>query len=155
MKFRIERATARDLSLMQRLFYQTVTIYGAKIFTKAESKEYSKLARNKDYWKTKFVSDFVYNAKLNGEIIGSFLLNRDGTIDYIFVHQNYQGHGIAMELYKTLETVAKESGIEKLTTKINTITKPFFEKKGFTIIENVIKSKNGKEIIVQTGIKNI
>ncbi len=94
MKFRIERATTLDLSLMQRLFYQTVTIYGSKIFTKSEIKEYSKLARNKEYWKKKFVTDYIYNAKLNGEIIGSFLLNRDGTIDYIFVHQNYQGRGM-------------------------------------------------------------
>ncbi len=60
-----------------------------------------------------------------------------------------------MELYKTLEKVAKESGIQTLTTKINAITKPFFEKKGFTILENIVKSKNGKEIIVHTGIKNI
>lgn len=155
MKFRIERASASDLPLMQRLFYQTVAIYGSKIFTKSEIKEYSKLARNNAYWKKKFISDFVYNAKLNGEIIGSFLLNKDGTIDYIFVHQNYQGHGIAMDLYETLEKVAKDFKIKILKTKVNKITKTFFEKKGYTIVKNVKKSNDGKEVIVYTGVKDI
>ncbi len=155
MKFRIERASDQDLPLMQRLFYQTVTIYGSKIFTKSEINEYSKLARNKNYWKNKFRSDFVYNAKLNGEVIGSFLLNRDGTIDYLFVHQNYQGHGIAMDLYETLEKVALDADIKRLTTKINKITQPFFEKKGFTIIEDIVLSENGNERVILIGVKNI
>ncbi|KAA1245758.1 GNAT family N-acetyltransferase [Aquimarina sp. RZ0] len=155
MKYQISRATDSDLPLMQRLFYQTVTIYGSKIFTKSEVKIYSRLATDKKYWKQKFISDFVYNAKLNGEIVGSFLLNNDGTIDYIFVHQNYQGRGIARKLYETIEQVAKESGIDTLTTKVNTITRSFFEKHGFKIIENVKKIAGGGEEIVYSGVKKL
>ncbi len=154
MKYKITIATDEDLVLMQRFFYQTVTIYGSLIFTKEEIVRYSKLAANKRYWKQKFANDFVYNAKLNGEIIGSFLLNRDGAIGYIFVHQDYQRKGIAMELYKTLEEVAIDSGIHVLQAEINMATKTFFEKNGFTVFKNGEPSKK-EEIIRYKGIKNI
>ncbi len=155
MNYQISKATNNDLPLMQRLFYQTVTIYGSKIFTKEEVKIFSRLALDNDHWRKKFVSDFVYNAKLNGEIIGSFSLSKLGEIEYVFVHQNYQGRGIAKKLYKTLEQVAQEAGITTLTTKINTNMKAFFNKNGFEIIKNVEKVVGGEEIVSYKGVKDI
>ncbi|MDH7444731.1 GNAT family N-acetyltransferase [Aquimarina sp. 2201CG14-23] len=155
MNYLISQAVDSDLTLMQRLFYQTVTIYGSKIFTKSEVKIYSRLAADKNYWKEKFKNDFVYNAKLNGEIIGSFLLNRDGVIEYIFVHQNYQGRGIAKKLYAVMEEVAKEHNVSTLTTQINAVTKTFFRKNGFEIIENVEKVVGGEEEVSYSGVKKL
>jgi len=155
MNYKISRATDSDLPLMQRLFYQTVTIYGSKIFTKSEVKIFSRLALDKNHWKQKFVNDFIYNAKLNGEVIGSFTLSKNGEIEYVFVHQNYQGRGIAKKLYETLERVAKEAGIDILTTSINSNTKDFFRKNGFKIIKNAEKVAGGEDIVSYDGVKNI
>ncbi|WP_299440216.1 GNAT family N-acetyltransferase [uncultured Aquimarina sp.] len=155
MNYQISRATDSDLPLMQRLFYQTVTIYGSKIFTKSEVKIFSRLALDKNHWKQKFVNDFIYNAKLNGEVIGSFTLSKSGEIEYVFVHQNYKGRGIAKKLYETLEQVAKEAGIDTLTTNINSNTKGFFEKNGFKIIKTVEKVAGGEDVISYDGVKNI
>lgn len=155
MKYQITKATDNDLSLMQRLFYQTVTTYGSKIFTKAEIKVYSRLATNKGYWLKKFANAFVYNAKLNGEIIGSFSMDTSGTIEYVFVHQRYQGQGIAKGLYATIEEVAKEANIKTLTTQINLLTRHFFEKNGFEIIKNAVKVVGGEEIVSYSGVKHI
>lgn len=155
MKYRISKATSSDLPLMQRFFYQTVTGYGSKLFTKDEIKIYAKLAINNKYWEQKFINDFVYNAKLNGEIIGSFSLSKDGFIDYIFVHQSYQGKGIAFSLYEALEKAAKESAIERLTTRVNSLTSTFFEKNGFEIIKEVKKVVGGEELVYTIGSKKI
>ncbi|WP_299257831.1 GNAT family N-acetyltransferase [uncultured Aquimarina sp.] len=154
MNYQISKATDSDLPLMQRLFYQTVTIYGSKIFTKEEVKIYSRLALDKKHWIQKFTEDFVYNAKLNGEVVGSFSLSKDGVIEYIFVHQNYQGRGIAKELYKTLERVTKEARIGILTTRINMSTKDFFKKNGFEIIKSIEKVAGGEDIVTYNGVKN-
>lgn len=153
MNYLISRATDTDLPLMQRLFYQTVTMYGSRIFTKAEVKIYSRLALDKNHWIQKFKDDFIYNAKLNGEIIGSFTLNKNGDIEYIFVHQNYQGRGIAKKLYQKLEEVAKNAGLEILTTQINPNTKAFFEKNDFKIIKNVKKVAGGDDVVSYSGVK--
>lgn len=155
MNYQISRATDSDLPLMQRLFYQTVTIYGSKIFTKEEVKIFSRLALDKKHWIQKFTEDFVYNAKLNGEVVGSFSLSKDGVIEYIFVHQNYQGRGIAKELYKTLENVSKEANIEVLTTRINMSTRDFFKKNGFEIIKSIEKVAGGEDIVTYNGVKNL
>jgi putative acetyltransferase len=155
MKCEISRATDQDLQLMQHLFYQTVITYGSLIFTKSEIKIYSRLAINKAYWKNKFNKDFVYNAKLNGEIVGSFSMDTKGNIEYIFVHMNYHGRGIASELYSTIERIAKKTNITTLTTEINILTRSFFQKKGFEIIKNVSKIVGGEEIISYSGIKHL
>ncbi len=155
MKHQISRATDIDLPLMQRLFYQTVTTYGAMLFTKTEIKIYSRLATNTLYWQKKFKKDFIYNAKLNGEIVGSFSMDAFGNIEYVFVHQNYQGHGIAKDLYETIEEVAKQSNIQTLTTQINMLTKPFFERNGFEIIKNEVEVVGGEKIISYSGVKHL
>lgn len=155
MNYLISRATDTDLPLMQRLFYQTVTMYGSKIFTKAEVKIYSRLALDKNHWIQKFKDDFIYNAKLNGEIIGSFTLNKNGDIEYIFVHQNYQGRGIAKKLYQKLEEVAKDAGVETLTTQINPNTKAFFEKNNFRVVKNIEKVAGGDDVVSYSGIKHL
>ncbi|MDY8134385.1 GNAT family N-acetyltransferase [Aquimarina sp. 2201CG5-10] len=155
MKHEISRAVDADLPLMQRLFYETVTTYGSKIFTKAEIKIYSRLATNTSYWHKKFNEDFIYNAKINGEIIGSFSMDKSGVIEYIFVHQNYLGQGIASGLYKTIEEVARTYDIKTLTTQVNLLTRSFFEKNGFTIVKNATQVVGGEDVISYSGIKNL
>ncbi len=155
MRYKITRATDNDLPFMQRLFYQTVTLYGSVLFTKEEVKIYSRLATNKVYWQKKFQKDLIYNAKLNGEIVGSFCMDPTGNIEYFFVHMNYHGKGIASQLYDTLEEVARESNIKTLTTQIHLATKAFFEKKEFEIIKNEVKVVGGNEITSYSGIKRL
>lgn len=151
----ISRATFQDLPLMQHLFYQTVITYGTKLFTKSEIKIYSQLAVNKTYWQEKFKNDFIYNAKLNGEVVGSFSMDTKGNIEYIFVHMNYHGQGIASDLYTKIEEVARDSSIKTLTTQVNEVTRPFFESKGFEITKNSVKVVGGEEIVSYGGVKHL
>lgn len=155
MQYQITRAIDSDLPLMQRLFYQTVTTYGAMLFTKAEIKIFSRLATNKIYWQKKFKNDYIYNAKMNGEILGSFSMDTNGNIEYFFVHMNYHGKGIARELYYTLEEVAKQVKIKTLTTQIHLATRVFFEKNGFTIVKNAVKVVGGDEVTSYSGVKKL
>ncbi|WP_106793092.1 GNAT family N-acetyltransferase [Aquimarina sp. Aq78] len=155
MKCQISRATDQDLPLMQHLFYQTVITYGSMVFTKSEIKIYSRLAINKVYWQKKFNKDFIYNAKLNGEIVGSFSMDSKGNIEYIFVHMNYHGRGIASELYRTIEEIAQKTNIKTLTTQVNMLTRSFFQKNGFEIIKNASKVVGGEEIISYSGVKHL
>jgi len=155
MKLNINRATKNDLPLMQRLFYLTVTSFGSTLFSKEEIKMYTRLASNKGYWEKKFKKDFIYNAKLNGEIVGSFVLTVDGNIEYFFVNVKYQGKGIASALYSVLEKVAIESNIKILTTHVNKRTRAFFEKKGYQIIENSLMVIGLGEPKSYNGIKSL
>lgn len=155
MKIEIKRAIQSDIPLMQRLFYQTVTFFGPGVFSRSEIEIYSKLSTDKEYWVKKIQEDYVYHAKLNGEILGSFALDRNGNIEYIFVHLNFHGSGIASKLYKKLEEVAIEKGIKTLSIKLNHMTLPFFEKKGFEIISKSVKVVGGEDKLYHSGVKKI
>jgi len=155
MKLLIKRATDNDLALMQRLFYQTVTSFGSIVFTKEEMKIYSRLATNKIYWHKKFNRDYIYNAKLNGEIVASFSMDTEGNIEYFFVHMLYHGRGIAKKLYTALEKVAKENNIDTLTTRIQLTTRSFYEKYGYEIVENTAQVVGGEQVKSYIGVKKI
>jgi len=155
MKLKINRATEKDFSLMQRLFYQTVTSFGPILFTKEEIRIYTRLASNTTYWHNKFKKDFIYNAKLNGEIVGSFAMSANGNIEYFFVHMKYHGRGIAKTLYSVLEKVAREENIKNLAAKVNIATKAFYEKNGYKIIENSVKVVGGEELKSYHCIKTL
>lgn len=149
----ITKAIDSDLPLMQRFFYETVTNFGSQVFTPTEVKIYSKLATNRIYWLEKFRTCHIYNAKLNGEIIGSVCMEDDGHIGYIFVHLKYQNKGIAKQLYKVVEKVCRENDIQVMTTDINMVSRSFFEKRGFAINRNAVEEVGGGEVIQLTGVK--
>ena len=149
----ITKAADSDLPLMQRFFYETVTNFGREVFTPTEIKIYSKLATNRTYWLEKFKTCHIYNAKLNGEVIGSICMDDDGNIDYIFVHLKYQNLGIAKLLYNSVEKICREKNINIITTDINMISRSFFEKRGFAINRNAVKEVGGGEVIELTGVK--
>ncbi|RZS99987.1 GNAT family N-acetyltransferase [Aquimarina brevivitae] len=155
MKCKITQAQDTDLPLMQRFFYETVTNFGSAVFTPAEIKMYSRLATNRLYWLDRFKHSHIYNAKLNGEVVGSVCMDSEGHLDFIFVHPRYQGQGIAKELYDTIEQVSIENELDVLTTEINSFTKSFFEKNGFVINKNAVKEVGGGEIIELTGVKHL
>jgi len=155
MNCQISRANFNDLHLMQRLFYQTVTSHGSKVFSKEEIKIYSRLALDKQFWREKFESEYIYNAKLNGEVIGSFAMDRMGNISYIFVHMHYHGRGIAGQLFDTILQVAKSREINYLTAQANESMLFFYRKKGFEIMENVIKAVGGEEMVNYEAVKKI
>lgn len=137
MDYRINQVSSKDLPLLQRLFYETVTIYGSQLFSKNEIRLFMKLALDKGFWKSRFAYNHIYVAKLHGEIIGSFSLSPVGTIDYIFVHKDYQDKGLATDLYKLIEELAQKNGITILSAFVSHATKDFFEKRNFKILETL------------------
>lgn len=71
-----------------------------------------------------------------GMIVGFASVNDYGYMNALFVHKNFQRNGIATSLYKCVETYARETGVEALTSEVSITAKPFFENKGFKSMHN-------------------
>ncbi len=67
-------------------------------------------------------------------IVGVISLTDGGLVDFLFVHQHYQGKGIASTLLKYVERLARKKGIAELSTEASITARGFFEKKGFAVL---------------------
>jgi len=68
-------------------------------------------------------------------IIGFGELEVNGHIDCFYCHQDYQRCGVGSGLYRAIELKARELGIDRLYTEVSITALPFFQSKGFTIIQ--------------------
>ncbi|WP_226585258.1 GNAT family N-acetyltransferase [Halobacillus litoralis] len=88
-------------------------------------------------------------AKEDGHIIGMASLLDGDLIDFLYIHKDYQRHGIATELLNRLEKKALEKGNIEVYTEASLIAVPFFKKRGYH--EKLVQTKYIKGI----SIKNV
>ena len=69
-------------------------------------------------------------AEANGIIVGFGSVDKSGCLDLLFTHRDYQRQGIANALCDELE-----KGFSSVTTYASITAKPFFEKRGYTVIK--------------------
>lgn len=78
----------------------------------------------------------VTNQKL---IAGFGDIDKDGYLDRLFVHADYQGKGIATAVCNQLEQAVDG----KITTYASITAKPFFEKRGYKVVKERQEERQG------------
>lgn len=71
-------------------------------------------------------------AVINQQIVGYGDIAINGYIDYLYVHKDYQGIGIAKDLLMALENIHPD---KKLTVAASITARPFFESQGYQVIK--------------------
>ena len=74
-------------------------------------------------------------AIVDGQIVGMAEVERDGFIDYFYVHPMWQGKGIGKALLATVEREAAKAGSGVIFADVSVTAKSFFLSRGFSIIE--------------------
>lgn len=95
----------------------------------------------------RFTSKPPLVAEIEGEIVGFITLENNGHIDWTYTHKDFQRIGVASALYKSLEEEAKKGRIKRLYVETSYLARPFFEKKGFTIINKNKIERNGQILV--------
>jgi putative acetyltransferase len=93
--------------------------------------------RNHDMkaWAERLAHKNPFIAKLDGQIVGMAEIERNGFIDYFYVHPRWQGRGIGKALLATLESEAMKAGVKTILTDVSVTAQSFFLSQGFGIIE--------------------
>lgn len=74
-------------------------------------------------------------ADQRGRIATFIDLEPDGHIDRLYCAPEAAGQGIATQLYEGAEAAARTQGIRQLFTEASELARPFFARKGFTVVE--------------------
>lgn len=132
MEIRDYRPT--DFREITDLFHKTVHSISTSIYSKEALEAWAPSPPNYEQWKTRLIIKKPFVAIKGDEIIGFIELESDGHIDCLYVHYDYQGQGVANELFNHLMKKAIEQKLTNLYVEASMLAVPLFRKKGFEVL---------------------
>lgn len=121
-----------DCEQLSKLFFQTVHSVNAKDYTKEQLDVWATGNVDLNEWDKSFKEHHTVIATDNGEIVGFGDIDSSGYLDRLFVHKNHLHEGIATAICDELESSVN---VKKVTTYSSITAKPFFEKRGYRVIQ--------------------
>lgn len=143
---------ASMLDEMIRLFYNTVHSVNAKDYNAEQLNKWAPPAVNKRRWEERLSNNVCLVTFRQDKIVGFGELSKEGRIDTMFVHKNFQGKKIASRLLEELTGYAHDHDLRTLTTEASITAKPFFERHGFKVVK-VQKNHYNKTVFINYKMK--
>lgn len=130
-----------DCEELADLFYNTVHSVNARDYTEAQLAAWATGTVDLESWNRSFLEHYTLVA-VDGTVIAGFGdIDGTGYLDRLFVHQDYQGMGIAAALCDRLEAHCPNSLI---TTHASLTARPFFEKRGYRVVKRQQVERSGE-----------
>jgi GNAT superfamily N-acetyltransferase len=127
----IRMAEMEDLKSIQAIFDGTIRSVCNKDYNAAQIDAWAAGAKFTDRWLNKLKNQYFIVVENDGDILGFASLDRGSYLDFMYVHKDHQGKGIASLLYRAIEREAIKQGANILQSDVSKTAKPFFERMGF------------------------
>lgn len=137
MEIRMYRQS--DCKILTELFYNTVHTVNARDYTEEQLNVWATGEVDLEKWNQSLQEHFSVVAVDNGTIVGFGDIDKTGYLDRLFVHANYQGNGIATAICNQLE----QSVQGNIITHASITAKPFFEKRGYSVVKEQAVERQG------------
>ena len=136
-----------DIKVIAELFYNTVHSVNAADYTDEQLDAWAGGSINLEAWDRSFREHMTLVAVMasdeeegNGQIVGFADMDSTGYLDRLYVHKDFQRHGIASELCDRLE---QSVDAETIVTHASITAKPFFEKRGYKVVKEQHVERKG------------
>lgn len=129
----------KDCKILTELFYSTVHSVNAKDYTKKQLDAWASGQADLEQWNRSLTEHYSLVALDRDTIIAFGDIDNTGYLDRLFVHADYQKQGAASALCDLLE----KSVPGDITTHTSITAKPFFEKRGYTVIKKQQVERKG------------
>ena len=142
-----------DCDAVARLFYETVHAVNARDYTPEQLSAWAESAESfKERRCVALTEQRTVVALSGGEIAGFASIDKSGELDLLFVGKDFQRQGIGTALCDEAE-----KGFTEIKTYASVTAKPFFEKRGYVVLnerEVERKSVKLKNFEMEKTVKN-
>lgn len=142
-KIEIARAAKSDADEFMDLYESTVRNVNSADYSPAQITAWLSGMRNIELWHKKILRQYFLKALIEGRIVGFASLEDNGYLDYMYVHKDCQGIGVARSLLQELEDRAVGLGLKKIWAHVSLTARPFFRKNGFSVTREFVTEKDG------------
>ena len=159
---KIRRAVPEDLSELRQLYIDTVTNVNSKDYDENQIRAWIKpwfepdtATRDGRTFAHKIIEQYFIVAVINNIIAGFASLEDNGYLDFMYVHKDFQRHGVAKALLTELENYAYEKNIKEVNAIVSKTAFGFFEKHGWIKIREDIVEVRGAVFTDNIMIKKL
>jgi len=143
---RIRPYASVDLDSLILLFQRSVRIVARRDYTLDEVFAWAPDATDREDWAARLAASSTWVATFGERLAGFISLEPEGHLDMLYVDPNFQGRGVASGLLHRLETSAEACGLARLFTEASITARPFFERRGFLMVEAQTVTRRGQQL---------
>lgn len=143
----IRQANENDCAEIGKLYNETVRTVNAKDYTEKEIEIWSELGKKPDVWKRKISGQYFLVAVIEDKIVGISSIEKNGYLDFMYVHKDHQRSGIAKRLLEEIENKGIEQNNEEIWAYVSITANPFFEKHGYVFAGEKIITVQGVDFV--------
>ncbi|WP_282940116.1 GNAT family N-acetyltransferase [Paenibacillus sp. RC67] len=154
----VRRFQASDINQIVTLFYETVHSVNGRDYSQEQLDAWAPVdeqALKLKAWEESMSRNMTYVAETGGVITGFSDMTVEGHLDRLYVHKDYQGQGIASALVERLEQEAKRWGLTEINVEASITARPFFEKRGYRVIESQVVERRGVQLVNYKMLKSL
>ena len=137
----------QDLDAILELFYETVHAVNRRDYSPSQLDAWAPKQPDRDRWAQSLAAHYTVVAVAGGTVAGFADLASDGYFDRLFVHKDFQRQGIATALAGWIEGKARELSLPSVCTEASITARPFFEKRGYRVVQEQRKPHNGQVFV--------
>lgn len=145
MEFREYKNT--DLHAVMDLFYVTVHEVNKNDYSEEQLDAIAPKDANEYHWEKSLEKNHTIVVEEEDKLIAFGNIGKTGYLDRLYVHPDYLRKGIASKLVEELEEYAKKHGSHVINVTSSITSKPFFEFKGYAVIEEQINERRGERLL--------
>lgn len=141
--YNFRKATLADIPELKEMYKATLRAVNSADYTPEEIEDWASCGDNTAHL-TDLITNLYFLVALNenNQIIGFTSIQTDGYLHSMFVHKDYQRMGVASFLLSKAEEYAIENQIKTITSEVSITAKPFFERKGYQVVEEQKRQAN-------------
>ncbi|HMS35260.1 MAG TPA: GNAT family N-acetyltransferase [Ignavibacteria bacterium] len=137
-EFKLRRAVQNDNDQIRQLFYDTINNINVRDYSSEQIKLWSSGYLKIDRWKKSIAEQYFIVSESYKIVTGFASITDKGYLDFMYVHKDHQGKGIASAMLAELESFADSKGIKDIWAQVSITSRPFFKSKGFEITKEFI-----------------
>lgn len=143
----IRRYRPQDLPAIAALFRDSVTGVACRDYSpeqiRAWAAAWEELRHRGDF----FSSLYTLTAWEGESLAGYGCITREGYLDHLYVHPDFQRRGVAAALCGALEEYAFSAGAGSITVHASITARPFFEKRGYRLVRERQVERRGVVLV--------
>lgn len=129
------------------LYHRAVHAIDPAVYPAAQQEAWAPTPPDYGSWSRRLASKQPFMAVIDGRVAGFIELEVDGHIDCLYTHPDFQGQGVASALYAHLVREARVRGVTRLYVEASLVAKPFFERRGFSVLHRNEVERNGVRLV--------
>lgn len=136
-----------DTQAIITLFRDAVHAIASKHYSPEQVAVWAPQEIDEARWQKSLLESITYVAEIDSTIVGFINMTRDGYLDRLYIHKDYQGGRVSYALFKKIEATAKELGLTKITTDCSITAKVPAERMGFVVLQEQTVIRKGVSLV--------